>query len=244
MTDFFSSFDRIYIVSLPYRLDRRRETDQQLQRFGLGLQHPRVTVFDAIRPADAGEFPSIGAHGCFLSHLEVLRTARAAGHERILIFEDDIHLVADLAVHTAQMQPTLGREDWWMFYGAYDGAPGPESPAGGMVRLRPDADIVTSSFIAYRREAIGPLIKHLEVILTRRAGDPAGGPMEFDGALNWFRRAHPEAPVWLAVPALGWQRSSRTDVHELRWFDRVPLVRDMVAWARSQGLVGQLRRLG
>jgi len=33
--------------------------------------------------------------------------------------------------------------------------------------------------------------------------------------------------VTLSVsPTLGVQRPSRTDVHDLRWFDRVPLVRD------------------
>jgi len=50
--------------------------------------------------------------------------------------------------------------------------------------------------------------------------------MHVDGAYTWFRRTHPTRRTWVALPELGHQRQSRTDIHPLRWYDRWPLVRD------------------
>jgi hypothetical protein len=56
--------------------------------------------------------------------------------------------------------------------------------------------------------------------------------MHVDGAYTWYRRLSPEDVTLAAVPELGHQRSSRTDIHDLRWFDRLPLVHDTVAGLR------------
>ncbi len=53
-----------------------------------------------------------------------------------------------------------------------------------------------------------------------------------DGAITWFRTHSPDVVTWVANPNLGWQRSSRSDIYPNRWFDRVPLVRELVAGAR------------
>ena len=60
-----------FVINLPYRTDRRSEMQRELSRIGWNAQ-----FFPAIRPASAGSFSSIGAHGCFLSHLAVLKAAR------------------------------------------------------------------------------------------------------------------------------------------------------------------------
>ena len=57
--------------------------------------------------------------------------------------------------------------------------------------------------------------------------------MHVDGAYNWFRRANPQFKTLLAIPELGFQRASRTDIHELRWYDRVPLFREGMASLRQ-----------
>lgn len=57
--------------------------------------------------------------------------------------------------------------------------------------------------------------------------------MQIDGAYRLFRRAHPEFRTLIANPELGFQRASRSD-NTPRWFDRVPIVRNVV---------GKLRRL-
>jgi hypothetical protein len=56
--------------------------------------------------------------------------------------------------------------------------------------------------------------------------------MHVDGAYSWFRANHPHLLTSVANPELGHQRASRTDVHDLRWHDRVPVVRDIVAFLR------------
>jgi hypothetical protein len=56
--------------------------------------------------------------------------------------------------------------------------------------------------------------------------------MHVDGAYTWFRASHPEMRTWIAVPELGHQRQSRTDIHPLRWYDRWPVVRELAQWAR------------
>ena len=73
---------------------------------------------------------------------------------------------------------------------------------------------------------------YLGAMLERKPGDPLGGPMHVDGAYNWFRRAHAHHIAVAAVPELGYQRASRTDIHDLRWFDRWPGVRAAVAVIR------------
>ncbi len=74
-----------WVINLKDRTDRRREMIEQLERVGWSAQ-----FFPAVRPADAGTFPSIGARGCFLSHLALLKQA-TSGH--ILLMEDDLNFV-------------------------------------------------------------------------------------------------------------------------------------------------------
>jgi len=57
--------------------------------------------------------------------------------------------------------------------------------------------------------------------------------MHVDGAYGWFRYEFPSKATWLAVPQLGYQRSSRTDIHPLQWFDRIPGIRWAIEWLRQ-----------
>jgi glycosyl transferase, family 25 len=56
--------------------------------------------------------------------------------------------------------------------------------------------------------------------------------MHVDGAYSWFRRQHPEVITLLAMPELGHQRSSRTDIHDLNWYDRSIVLRPLVSVLR------------
>ncbi len=47
-------------------------------------------------------------------------------------------------------------------------------------------------------------------------GDETRGPMHEDVAYNWYHLANPDDVTLMEVLELGYQRSSRTDVHELR----------------------------
>lgn len=222
-------FGQVYVINLTVRADRRAEMDAQLRRIGLSLDAPRVTVFEASKPTEPGGFPTTGARGCFTSHLAVLREAREKGLASVLILEDDLNFCGDLVARFAGMAACLDSHAWGLWYGSYHLDVSLPQSAAPCVQVDPALAVGTSALLAVNGPHIGPLIQYLEAMLLRPAGDPAGGPMHIDGAYCWYRLAHPGASTWLATPPLGFQRSSRTDVHALRWFDRAGWVRHLVA---------------
>lgn len=232
MTDaaeaFLSATGPMVIVNLPSRADRRAEFAQQLARIGLGYDHPKVRLFQAVRPDDAGGFPSIGARGCFLSHLGIY----AETGDSVLICEDDLDFVPDFLARVPGVTEALAKQDWDFFYGGYGEPPEGDPVAPGLVRLPPDYGPSCTHFYAVRGRALEQLVPYLKAMMARPSGHDDGGPMHVDGALAWFRRAHPEYVTLAAVPELGVQRPSRTDIHALRWFDRVPVIRDLAGLLR------------
>lgn len=226
-------FERIFIINLPARTDRRSEMAAQLKAIGLSLEKENIELFPAVRPDAPEGFPSIGAKGCFMSHLGVLRSAQRLGLQRVAIFEDDLDFAVDFNARISSLIEQLQSVKWSMFYGGYHVEQGFCGPShGGLVESQPYELIVTCHFMVFQGEAISAAVQYLENILERPAGDSKGGPMHVDGAYNWFRRANPQFKTVLAAPALGFQRASRTDIHDLRWYDATPFVRDGVAYVR------------
>lgn len=82
----FDHYDIIRIINLPSREDRRLEMIGELRRHGIEVDGERVAFSEAISPKEADGFYSIGAHGCYQSHLNILE---ASGDESVLIIEDD-----------------------------------------------------------------------------------------------------------------------------------------------------------
>lgn len=221
----FRSFDRIYIVNLPERADRRQEMAGELARLGTGFDDPRVRLFEAVRPADAGPFRSIGARGAFLSQRGVLGEARERGDRRILMLEDDCDFVRAIAKRLPPMLDRLDSEGFGFFYGGHELPEGPgtlDLSAGRLLRADPALTIRLAHFLGFGPEAIDGLPGYLDAMLAREPGSPEGGPMDVDGAYNWYRRARPDLATWIAVPPLGHQRPSRTDISAPSPLDRLP----------------------
>lgn len=222
-------FERICVINLPHRVDRRTEIAEQLTFVGLSFDSPSVELFSAVRPADAGGFESIGARGCFMSHLEILRQSRSL--RNVLILEDDLDFIPGIR---AAIGPALEAlpGDWGMFYGGCvtDAMPG-SSP---LTPIPPHASLQTAHFVAFNGPVIGRLVDYLDAILQRSPGHIDGGPMHVDGAYSRFRADNPSMRVFAAIPELGYQRASRTDIHSLKWFDRTPIVRELVQMIRRR----------
>jgi hypothetical protein len=234
MSHSLSFFQKIYVINLASRPDRRREMDEQLRRVGMSLASDGVEVFDAIRPAEAAGFPTVGSRGCFLSHLGVLKAAAAGGMNRILILEDDLNFADDFLQRMPLVVQGLQRRNWSIFHGGHR-VRAPFFPdENGIARVSPQDEVEALHFVGLDARVFGSLIAFLEAQLARVPGHPDGGPMHVDGSYNLFRRAHPEFETWLAVPELGYQRASRTDIHPLQWRDR--------AWG-VRNAVGLLRRM-
>lgn len=213
------TFEFVQIINLKSRSDRLREMAAELERIGLSLDHPQISILEASRFSEAAGFPSIGARGCFDSHLRALKAAQARGVARTLILEDDCNFA-----RTVPLTPALDRLDqmrWSVFYGA-----------GPTERLEPTTRVQCAHFIAFTRPAIDLLVPYLEAMTSRPGGHPDGGPMHVDGAYCRFRADHPHLAGWAAVPAIAYQRPSRTDIHDLRSYDRIPVLSGIVTAAR------------
>jgi glycosyl transferase, family 25 len=219
MLELMQSFDGIYIINLPSRSDRRRQMLGQLRRVGLSHASSNLTFFPAMRPRDCGGFPSVGAHGCFMSHLGVLREAQRLGLSSVLILEDDVDFAPP--TRAGEVRSCLAHGDWGFFYGGYRIDRVPAAPQS-CVRLESTIPIETAHFVAMRgNQLIAELVAYMEAQLQRPPGHPNGGPMHVDGTYSWFRKQNPQYSTLIAVPQLGYQRASSSDIAPRRWFEGV-----------------------
>lgn len=70
-----------FYINLNRRLDRRHQIEDELHRMGISAER---------FPAIAHSAPGLG---CVLSHLAVLKLARARGYPSVIIFEDDFEFL-------------------------------------------------------------------------------------------------------------------------------------------------------
>ncbi|MEI8342028.1 MAG: glycosyltransferase family 25 protein [Verrucomicrobiota bacterium] len=227
-------FEHIYIINLVSRSDRRAEMEDQLRRIGLSLASDNIELFPAVRPTEACGFPSIGARGCFMSHLGILRDAKKRGFKKVLILEDDFDFSRDFSQRFKTIELHLQKSPWDIFYGGSLNQQGSDqlSGAGDIFVINPKAGIMGSHCIGLNSKAIEKLIAYFEAILNRPPGHADGGPMHVDGAYSWFRSQHPEIVTLIAAPEIGHQRSSATDVHQRKWFDGFPLTGFLISIIR------------
>jgi len=204
----FDQFDRIYIVNLRSRADRRREMHKQLKMVGLESD-PKVVFFDAIKTGDPGPFARIGSHGAFLSHLSILEK-HAGSSETVLILQDDCDFVP--GAENVELGPA-----WEIFYGGYH-----QLDPGDVA----NSNIQGAHCMGFRPHVIPALVDFLASVYSgayRPAHEVNGNDViapPIDGAIVWFRRAHPE--VRTLFEQVSYQRSSRTDIGDLSLLDRVP----------------------
>ena len=209
----FENYDRVRVISLIERTDRRKAIIAELARFGV-----RPEFFDAFRINGRGLFMNPGAHGGFLSHMAVLSEAAAKG-ESILVLEDDCTFAGPFQIPQCDI-----------FWGGYEAV-------GGDLR---NADLIGAHCIGYSAKAAKLASSYLRNLLDpafppdpKAAKDPNFNPdmrPPADGALAWFIRAHPELTVEFAQVA--GQRASRSDITPAHFYDRIPLIRDLADWAR------------
>jgi len=214
----------IFVINLEHRTDRRAAMQKQLSRIGW-----RAEFFSAIRPATAANFPSIGARGCFLSHLSVLKSARDAGVQQLVILEDDVNFSPGFSEGWDFSISTLQTLEWSIFYPGH----GIDDLPAGLSRIPPQTAVPCTHFMVINGPAISTLIDGLEVISARPGGHPLGGPMHVDGAYSTIRALNDSLVTYAYSPALGYQRPSRTDVGTLKWFDRIGFIAPIANIARK-----------
>ena len=222
------AFELIAIINLPDRTDRRREAEETLRQFGLTPGKGRIEFFPGQRVSTPEGFPSLGARGCFLSHLHLLRMARDRELDSVLIFEDDFEITRSHREALESLVPSIAAAPWeFLYLGHRLDLP----PAAQPSLAASDQPIITAHAYAVRASVYAPLIEYLEGCLVRPPGDPVGGPMHFDGALSMFRAAHPERLTLVAQPSLVAQRSSRSDI-TFRSYEQLPVLKQAMGLAR------------
>lgn len=225
-------FDHIYIINLAFRTDRRAEIGAQLALIGLSFDHPQVTLFPAVRPEDAGVWSTIGTLGCFMSQLGVLEAAQTAGHHSILILEDDLDWSQTFLQTPAEEIAAWNDAEWDFLHAGLESASDGDSHVK-LKTLTAQDQLMLTHFIGLRGPIINEAYDYLTAITKRPIGSPEGGPMHLDGAYQWYRRAHPHRVSAIGQPRLALQRWSRTDIHDLSWKDRIPVVRKVIGVIRT-----------
>ena len=226
---FLGYFDRVSVINLPERTDRRAGVEQELRKLGLATHAKKVKFYPAVKPTDAGEFSSRGVRGCFESHLAVLRAARADGLTNILILEDDFASSDALERLQSRLLAQLARSNWDVVAFGHD-LPC-ESPRQSALRP-PHASYNLAHCYAVNGSCFDALIAFLELVQSRPGGHPLGGPMHYDGALGTFRTQNPTRQFLIAFPSVAGQRSSRSDITPSR-VDRMPGLRHVAGLARA-----------
>jgi glycosyl transferase family 25 len=205
----FDFFDEIRVVNLPTRRDRRARMLGELRKVGLE-NDPRVAFFDALTFANADSFSSRGARGAFHSQLEILEQAAQRRHS-VLILEDDLDFIKG-----AQTYELEG--DWAIFYGGYY--------ADDPKNLQ-KSDIVGAHMMGFSADIVPKVAAYLRSLQFTGTHPP------IDGAYVWFRRENPDVTTLFARPPLGNQRPSRSDIADLRFYDKLPVLKQGMSIVRS-----------
>jgi glycosyl transferase family 25 len=227
-------FGLVRVINLRERRDRLREVTAQLAAVGVGFERGKVELYEATRPSDPGGFDSLGARGCYTSHLEILRDARDRGVESVLVMEDDCEILPRHVERLEALVDELQGRAWGF---AYLGHIVPMAGASTNGWQEYGGPVQTTHLYAVHRSSLPGIVGYLEACLTRPGGHPVGGPMPVDGALTMYRAAHPEVVTLMAQPVVAGQWSSRSDI-TAKWWDQVPGVGSAIGVAR-----GMKRRL-
>jgi glycosyl transferase family 25 len=107
-------FDKIYCINLDRRKDRWNTVKTQFEKHNI-----EVLRFDAIDGKNLNPNPylSLGALGCLISHLSILKDAYENNFDKILITEDDVEFCDNLNFKFFQYENQLPKWDI-LYFGA------------------------------------------------------------------------------------------------------------------------------
>lgn len=206
MPTFADYIDRVCIINLPEQTARRRSVMNELAALGFDPESDRVRVPYAPRPDDAHGFTSKGVYGNFLSHLSILKEAKADSLNRVMVLEDDAIFLrsAQRKAEQERIVAALEARDWGMWFGGHKLT---EELAGESDFLAPTTlGFTWAHCYTVNHTALGDLINYLEETIERPVGDPRGGKMYIDAAFNLFRRYYPQHVCLVSNPAISIQK--------------------------------------
>jgi hypothetical protein len=221
--DLSKYFDTVWCIHLGSDSDRWRDFHRQLTACGWPFRS--VARFPAIHGDTVGVpdhyHQGGGAWGCLQSHRRVLELSLMAGHQRILVMEDDVDLRPGFGPAATEFLAGLDNTPWdcLMLGGQHMATPAPFRP--GIVRA---ANIQRTHCMAFSRSFMrelyrywsGPLDQHCDWSLgpfaakfrtfapERFLAGQRGGRSHITGSQKppeWWNPPRPNAPVvWLRCP--------------------------------------------
>lgn len=229
MKRLFEEFDQVRIINLRERTDRRAGVLKELARIGLDEIAPPLSFYTAERPAPvaAGEY---APKGSLISHREAIREALAAGAGSLLIIEDDVFFTDPPAGAVDDIIGAMRRTDWEIVY--FGRLPEEGEPSSAPLNLWPKG-VIGGHFYGMTRGYMEKILAYLDSLGKPELGMGDMRPTFRDSAFGLYAEGHPDLKQYLAGPNLALQRSSRTDLHKLAVYDRIPGVKNLVGAARN-----------
>ncbi len=120
-------FDKIYCLNLDRRNDRWEKVSKEFSNFSINVERwsaidgDNLTESELIyveqninqeRASRIGKIENKYSLACLLSHIEIIKSAKARGYKKILIFEDDVILSKDFLIDIKLIREL----DWKLFY--------------------------------------------------------------------------------------------------------------------------------
>jgi hypothetical protein len=222
-------FDRIAVISLPNRSDRRDRLRANLRQQGLA-EESDLTWVEAVN-GHAATLPAWwesgpGAWGCRASQLAVLEAAQRDGLETVLILEDDAHFHHRSQEWLGMVMP-LVPDDWDFLFlgGQHMTEPRPTKNP----RLLQGTAITRTHAYAVHRRAFASVIKQVSDLSLYQANP--GWHIDHQFALGIQQRIwQAYAPAWwLAAQEEGQSDIGRASFARRWWFNgchfwRLPFV--------------------
>lgn len=192
----FDNFEEIVCINLEQRTDRWQRSLEEFARLGIA---GRVIRFPAVTPRDGNAIK-----GCMLSHLRILRDARARGVESVLVFEDDVEFAPRARETMAAAVSELRQIDWQLLYLGIDLIEPPTRVSAHLLRSYGGHD--SHAYAAHRSV--------FDFILERTSLDESQLHRGYDDAIDTFyaEQVHPYLRCLCVSPMVCRQRPGYSDI--------------------------------
>ena len=144
-------FDKIYCINLEHRTDRWEQCTKEFDRLGIEVERLEAVNghscgLEAADPPNNWTRMTAGGVGCTLSHVKLLKKAKAEGFKNVLALEDDVEFCENFNEEVATYLP-LVPNDWDVIYvgGNHDPRIGLPQNMGGFLKC---IFTLTTHFIA------------------------------------------------------------------------------------------------
>lgn len=232
MRRLFDQFDQVRIINLPERTDRKAAVLRELA--GIGITHfgPNISFYAAKRPPSGQDGEGANRpNGALISHREAIRETLASGAKSLLVLEDDIFFRRREEAEIDAILAAMRAAPFDVIYLGY------LEPAEEVLSGEPlaafDGRVIGGHFCGMNRAFMERILAFMDGFGRPGPDGTICNPTHRDGAFNLFIEKNQDVIRKLAVPCLAIQRSSRTDLHENRYYDRTPILREALGIARA-----------